>query len=82
MHGRHDDDHSSCPNGDRLHLPKPGHNRRENKSVTQWQTPHLKEDPQTAQANSEPDVDLMEIAFVRALATATDPTNLLRVAQM
>jgi len=82
MHGRHDDDHLSHTNGAGQHLPRPGHNRREDGSVAQWQTPHIKEYPQSARANPEPDVDLVELAFLRALAAAPDPTSFLRVAQI
>jgi hypothetical protein len=82
MHGRHDDDHLSHTNGESLDLPKPGHNRREDGSVAQWQTPHISAKSHTAQANSDPDIDLVELAFLRALAAAPDPTSFLRVAQI
>jgi hypothetical protein len=82
MHGRHDDDHLSHSNGEGLHVAKSGHNRREDSSVAQWQTPHIKEYSHTAQANPDPDVDLVELAFLRALAAAPDPTSFLRVAQI
>jgi hypothetical protein len=71
MHGRHDDD--------RDNRAEPGHNGPEGGSVAQWQTPHLK--GHTA-ASLEPDLDLIEVAFMRGLATAPDATSFLRVAQI
>ena len=82
MHGRHDDDPLRRADGDHLHLPKPGHNRGEGGGVAQWQTPHLKEHAHAAAASQEPDVDLIEVAFIRGLAAAPDPTSFLRVAQI
>jgi hypothetical protein len=82
MHGRHDGNHLIHADGEGLHSPKPGHNRREDGGVAQWQTPHTKESSHTARENPDPDIDLVELAFVRALAAAPDPTSFLRVAQI
>jgi len=43
----------------------------------QWQTPHGHTD---THPHSEPDIDLVEKALCEALATASDPTSLLRLA--
>ena len=82
MHGQHDDDQFSRTDGDGFHSPRPGHNRSKDGSVAQWQTPHLNEHSPKACTNSETDADLIELAFIRALATAPDPTSFLRVAQI
>ena len=83
MHRGHDHDQPTCTtDGDDTHVPKPGHNRREDASVAQWQTPHVKAHSHTTPPNTEPDFDLVEVAFVKALITAPDPTSFLRVAQI
>jgi hypothetical protein len=74
MHGRHDDDHHN--------RAEPGHNRPEGGSVAQWQTPHLKGHLHVTAASPEPDLSLIEVAFIRGLATAPDATSFLRVAQI
>jgi len=57
-----------------------GHNHaREPHRVAQWQTPHLPGAAQEA-AQPEPDLDLVESAFVEGFAAATDPTSFLRLA--
>jgi hypothetical protein len=80
MHGgKHHHGHSHDHDHDR---PGEGHNHPARpQKVAQWQTPHLPEgekrpDPQTA----EPDLDLVERAFIEGFATAGDPTNFLRLA--
>jgi hypothetical protein len=82
MHGRHDDEHFSGAEGDHFHLPRHGHNRRQDSKVAQWQTPHVKGHANVLGENPEADVDLIELAFIRGLAAATDPTSFLRVAQI
>lgn len=62
------------------HHPHPhGHNAP---GARQWQTPHLAPDhhhPPEA-ASAEPDLDLVERAFVDAFPKAPDPTSFLRLA--
>ena len=53
MHGRYDDDHLSHSNSEGLHVPKPGHNRRDDSGVAQWQTPHIKDYSHTTRANPD-----------------------------
>jgi len=59
-----------------------GHNHaREPQRVAQWQTPHLPlKEPGASPPASEPDLDLVESAFVEGFAAATDPTSFLRLA--
>lgn len=80
MHGgKHHHGHSHDHDHDR---PGEGHNHPARpQKVAQWQTPHLPEgekrpDPQAA----EPDLDLVERAFIEGFATASDPTSFLRLA--
>lgn len=62
----------------------PGHNHaRGPQTVAQWQRPHLDaSEPQgTGEvAQAEPDLDLVETAFVEGFAGAPDPTSFLRLA--
>ena len=72
-HG-HDHDHGH-------HRPThgPGHNAAR---PLQWQTPH---DPAATLAETraaEPDMDLVEAAFVAGFANAPDPTSFLRLARV
>jgi hypothetical protein len=82
MHGRHDDERLTGADDDYLHLPRRLHNRRQDGKVAQWQTPHLKGPANAVGENLEADVDLIELAFIRGLASAADPTSFLRVAQI
>jgi len=64
----------------------PGHNHAHGpQRVAQWQRPHL-DDAHAHDADlgphPEPDLDLVETAFVEAFANAPDPTSLLRLAQV
>src|SRR3981081_641958 len=60
------------------HTP-PGAPRR----PAQWQAPHPAQPPADADgACAEPDLDLVETAFVEAFAIASDPTSFLRLAQV
>jgi hypothetical protein len=62
----------------------PGHNHAGlPPRAAQWQAPHLGEPPADVDgARAEPDLDLVETAFVAAFAAAADPTSLLRLAQV
>jgi len=63
----------------------PGHNQaRGPQRVAQWQRAHLDAPALDAgeDAHPEPDLDLVETAFVEAFASASDPTSLLRLAQV
>jgi hypothetical protein len=82
MHGRHDDDPLRDGAGEDLRVPRPGHNRREGDEVAQWQVPHLKGNGQAPAVGLEADADLIEVAFIRGLATAPDPTSFLRMAKI
>jgi hypothetical protein len=68
MHLGHDHDH---------HHGGAGHNAPP--SVTQWQTPHLPDGPIRHAGADEPDIDLVEEAFVDAFPRAPDPTSFLRL---
>jgi hypothetical protein len=73
-HHHHDHDHD--------HNHGPGHNHASPpKQVAQWQTPHLHggQDSETPAAG-EPDLDLVEQAFLEGFAAASDPTSFLRLA--
>jgi len=64
----------------------PGHNHALGpQRVAQWQRPHL-DDAQAPGAHddapAEPDLELVETAFVDGFATAPDPTSFLRLAQV
>jgi hypothetical protein len=75
MHRGHDDHH----HGDGGLPPGPGHNRPR---AAQWQTPHIAGDRRHGPMDGEPDLDLVEAAFVDGFATASDPTSFLRLAQV
>ncbi len=68
---------------DHHHPPGPGHNHaHEPKPAAQWQTPHLNDAPDGHHQHGEPDVDLVEAAFVEGFTIATDPTSFLRLARV
>ncbi len=73
MHRGHDHFHDAA--GD------VGHNSAA--PVLQWQTPHVPagQDAPTAPSR-EPDLDLVEDAFVESFAQASDPTSFLRLAHV
>lgn len=84
MHRGHDHDHPHAhqDGGGRGGF---GHNRTNgHQSVVQWQTPHLGpgDHPHGDHDHGEPDLDLVERAFVAAFADAPDPTSFLRLAQV
>jgi hypothetical protein len=60
-----------------------GHNHApERRPAVQWQTPHRDGTPAPDGDRGEPDLDLVETAFVDAFATAADPTSFLRLARI
>jgi len=73
-HHHHDHDH-----GHHHHPHAPiGHNGA---GATQWQTPHLPEGVPVPDAEpAEPDLDLVEQAFLEAFPKAPDATSFLRLA--
>ena len=79
MHRGHDHDHHHHHgNG----AAGAGHNHAPAlKSTAQWQTPH-KPDHDHEHEQGEPDLDLVEAAFVEGFTTASDPTSFLRLAQI
>ena len=87
MHRGHDHDHHhhNANGGSSGHhaLPAAGHNHAHRPAgVVQWQTPHLGENPQADQPQSEPDLDQVEAAFVEGFSAAADPTSFLRLANV
>lgn len=59
--------------------PPIGHNGHE--TASQWQTPHLPDGEVTPDHDhGEPDLDLVETAFVEGFRQASDPTSFLRLA--
>jgi hypothetical protein len=85
MHRGHDHHHHDFGGAGGIHFG-PGHNHAPApQRVVQWQRPHL----DAAEAHgagdhdhAEPDLDLVETAFVEAFASAPDPTSFLRLAQV
>jgi hypothetical protein len=65
---------------DHPHPHGAGHNGHE--PVRQWQTPHLPDghDHGHGHDHAEPDLDLVETAFLDAFPRAPDPTSFLRLA--
>jgi len=78
MHGGHDHDHHHHGNG------ASGHNHGVPPRAAQWQTPHLPggHAHDDSHHHHEPDLDLVEKAFVESFSTASDPTSFLRVARI
>jgi len=78
MHLGHDHDHHHHGNG-----AGAGHNHaRTDRGAVQWQTPHLPADHRHEDHHHEPDLDLVEAAFVQGFATTSDPTSFLRLARI
>jgi hypothetical protein len=48
----------------------------------QWQTPHLPHGQEHVHDHGEPDLDLVEMAFVESFATTKDPASFLRLARI
>jgi hypothetical protein len=85
MHRGHDHHHHDFGGASGIHFG-PGHNHvPAPQRVVQWQRPHL-DDAHThgvgQDDRAEPDLDLVETAFVEAFASASDPTSFLRLAQV
>jgi hypothetical protein len=89
MHGGHAHDHLHGPSngvgGTLAAAPAGiGHNRPgEPRRPVQWQTPH-RDDPPDGEglARAEPDLDLVEAAFVEGFLGASDVTSFLRLARV
>jgi hypothetical protein len=83
MHQGHDHHHHDHGSGGHAHAHAHSHagHGHNGSGARQWQTPHLPAGvplPETAPA--EPDLDLVETAFVDAFPKAPDPTSFLRLA--
>lgn len=79
MHRGHDHDHHHHGNGS----AGAGHNHAQpTKGTVQWQTPHLPPDHDHHHDYAEPDLDLVEMAFVEGFAAAKDPASFLRLARI
>ncbi len=78
MHQGHDHDYHHHGNGAGV-----GHNHAQPVLGTvQWQTPHLPHGHEHENDPGEPDLDLVEMAFVEGFATAKDPASFLRLARI
>ena len=78
MHQGHDHDHQHAGNG-----ASAGHNHRAPPHAAQWQTPHLPHDHgPDDHRHHEPDLDLVEKAFVESFTTCSDSTSFLRLARV
>ena len=78
MHRGHDHDHHHHGNG----AAGAGHNHAQPiKGTVQWQTPHLPHEHDHHHEHAEPDLDLVEMAFVEGFATTKDPASFLRLAR-
>lgn len=79
MHRGHDHDHHHHGDG-----TSSGHNHVTPLRATQWQTPHLPPDHEHGHDHhhGEPDLDLVEMAFVEGFASAKDPASFLRLARI
>ncbi len=91
MHRGHDHHHDHGAGGhshahaeSHAHAHSAGHNHGHGpRRTAQWQTPHLPEPPEADDhAHVEPDLDLVEKAFVESFASASDPTSFLRLARV
>ena len=79
MHRGHDHDHPHHGNGS----GGAGHNHAPvARGTVQWQTPHKPQQPDADLHHGEPDLDLVEAAFVEGFSTASDPTSFLRLARI
>jgi hypothetical protein len=78
MHQGHDHDYQHDGNG-----ASAGHNHRAPPHAAQWQTPHLPHDHgRDDHHHNEPDLDMVEKAFVESFTTSSDPTSFLRLARV
>jgi hypothetical protein len=79
MHRGHDHDHHHNGNGNGVGA---GHNHAAPaRGTVQWQTPH-KAQTEPAQDHREPDLGLVEMAFVEGFAKTSDPASFLRLARI
>lgn len=87
-HDHHSHDHGagghSHANGHTHPHEQAGHNHGHGpRRSAQWQTPHLPEPlEEDDHVHGEPDLDLVEKAFVESFSTASDPTSFLRLARV
>lgn len=66
---------------DHHHHDHPGVGHNGHAPARQWQTPHRAPgDPKPSEAPSEPDLDLVETAFLDSFPACPDPTSFLRLA--
>jgi hypothetical protein len=83
MHQGHDHDHHHHGNGSSSGAAGAGHNHIvPPRGTVQWQTPHKPQQPEDDDHHREPDLDLVEAAFVEGFSTASDPTSFLRLARI
>ena len=86
MHDGHDHhDHHHHPHPHPHPHPMAGHNHAAApQKVVQWQAPHREngDDSPDSHEAGEPDLDLVEAAFVEGFVAASDPTSFLRLAQV
>ena len=77
MHRGHEHDHHHHGNGAGV-----GHNHAPHgQSAAQWQTPHQPH-AHHDHDHGEPDLDLVETAFVEGFTATSDPTSFLRLAHI
>jgi hypothetical protein len=84
MHRGHDHDHHDHHHGGGgLTAAGPGHNHAvAGRKPVQWHVPHRDAPAEVAGQAPEPDLDLIEAAFVDGFRQASDPTSFLRLAQV
>ena len=83
MHGGKHHHHNGQDRDEHREDVGPGHNHAEPpRKVAQWQTPHLPDGADVPAAAAEPDLDLVESAFLEGFTAASDPTSFLRLAQV
>jgi hypothetical protein len=84
MHGgKHHHHRNGQDHDDHSREAGPGHNHVEPpRKVAQWQTPHLPDGTGVPATAAEPDLDLVESAFLEGFTAASDPTSFLRLAQV
>jgi len=85
MHRGHDHDHHNGGGGyAHAAAAGPGHNHAvAGRKPVQWHVPHRSDAPaDEAATNHEPDLDLIEAAFVDGFRQASDPTSFLRLARV
>jgi len=83
MHRGHDHDHHNGGGG-LSHTAGLGHNHMvPGRRPAQWHVPHRSDAPaEEATTSQEPDLDLIEAAFVDGFRQASDPTSFLRLARV